>query len=248
MFKHLPNMLTILRMLLVPVILLIMYSFDVTESWILLWGAGSLFVIAIITDALDGYLSRKYNLVSDFGKFMDPIADKFLILSVLIGFLTTDSSSPNNILIFVLIMMIREFLVTVMRMFAANCRNNQLLTSISLFTLTTAATISLGFLNTDKNLFLMKISGSIIVLMLAISFILSSYFLSKAKGGVVLAANMWGKAKTVSQTIAIIIHFIFNTIKFPLVGHIALLIAAFITLISGIVYIKEYAKYIKRKN
>lgn len=103
-FKNLPNILTISRIIVIPIILVILvvtpfqelYSFTIfkgdslfeltstiTVNHIV---SGILFIFACITDWLDGYISRKYNLVSDFGKIWDPLADKILINSLFIVF------------------------------------------------------------------------------------------------------------------------------------------------------------------
>lgn len=79
---NLPNKLTILRVCTIPFFVLFMEVnvFDNADKYIAL----ALFVIASITDAMDGHIARKYNLVTNFGKFMDPLADKLLVCSSLI--------------------------------------------------------------------------------------------------------------------------------------------------------------------
>ncbi len=79
---NLPNKLTILRVIMVPFFVLFMLT-DIggaANKWISL----VLFVVASLTDLLDGKIARKYNLVTNFGKFMDPLADKLLVCSALI--------------------------------------------------------------------------------------------------------------------------------------------------------------------
>lgn len=79
---NLPNKLTILRMIMVPFFvffMLVPVAGDATK-----WIALVIFVVASLTDTLDGYLARRDNLVTDFGKFMDPLADKLLVCSALI--------------------------------------------------------------------------------------------------------------------------------------------------------------------
>ena len=132
---NLPNKLTLLRIALVPLVIaaiLIEFPFHFLV-------AGILFGIAAITDALDGKIARRDNLITDFGKFADPLADKILVISVLVCFVKLGlcSAVPLIIIIF------REFAVTSVRLVAS------------------------------------------------------------AKGKVI-AANMWGKVKTVSQIVAII--------------------------------------------
>lgn len=139
---NLPNRLTLLRIALVPVIIaviLIEFPFHFTV-------AGLLFGAAAITDAFDGKIARRDNLITDFGKFADPLADKILVISVLICFVKLGlcGTIPLIIIIF------REFTVTSVRLVAA----------------------------------------------------------SKGK---VIAANLWGKVKTVSQIVAIVAIFVMQT-------------------------------------
>ena len=80
---NLPNKLTVCRVILIPffVFFLLADPASVTFKWIAL----GIFVIASLTDMLDGKIARKYNLITDFGKFMDPLADKLLVCSAMIG-------------------------------------------------------------------------------------------------------------------------------------------------------------------
>ena len=73
-----PNILTIIRMALIPVFWMLMMVYNLNE-WAL-----TVFIIASLTDVLDGYIARKCNLITDFGKLFDPLADKLMVLSVLI--------------------------------------------------------------------------------------------------------------------------------------------------------------------
>ena len=77
---NLPNKLSIIRVALIPVIVILLYQQSDACRII----AGALFIIASLTDFLDGYIARKYNLVTNFGKFIDPVADKLLVLTTLI--------------------------------------------------------------------------------------------------------------------------------------------------------------------
>ena len=81
---NLPNKLTILRMIMVPFFVLFMLVpiGGPANKWIAL----AIFVVASLTDTLDGYIARRDNLITDFGKFMDPLADKLLVCSALICF------------------------------------------------------------------------------------------------------------------------------------------------------------------
>ena len=77
---NLPNKLSILRVLCIPLIVIVMLIPD--RDW--QWAALGLFVLASFTDFLDGHIARKYQLITDFGKFIDPVADKLLVLSTMI--------------------------------------------------------------------------------------------------------------------------------------------------------------------
>lgn len=77
---NLPNKLSVIRVALIPVIVILLYQASDACRII----AGALFIIASLTDFLDGYIARKHNLVTNFGKFIDPVADKLLVLTTLI--------------------------------------------------------------------------------------------------------------------------------------------------------------------
>lgn len=115
---NLPNKLTMFRILLIPFILITLL-FDInldmeTKRYI----AVSIFIIASLTDALDGYIARKYNLITNFGKLMDPLADKLLVISTMLAVTTLDDAIiPLNIIV-VIIIIAREFIVTGFRMIA----------------------------------------------------------------------------------------------------------------------------------
>lgn len=143
---NLPNKLTVARAVLVPVFMVFAtlcnfgnYKFNPTMCLL----AGIVFAIASLTDFLDGYLARKYHLVTDFGKFMDPLADKMLTTAALI-YMVVDGVCHPAVLCLV---MFREFAVAGVRMIAA-------------------------------------------------------------ESGTVIAANMWGKVKTVLQMLTIIFYYL----------------------------------------
>ena len=75
---NLPNKLTLLRIILIPVFMVVLYWGFPGATWVAL----AIFIIASLTDMLDGKIARKYNLVTDFGKFADPLADKMLVTAV----------------------------------------------------------------------------------------------------------------------------------------------------------------------
>lgn len=108
---NLPNKLTVLRMALIPVFLVFMLT-ELPHNF--LWAA-IIFAAASFTDYLDGHIARKYNLVTDFGKFMDPLADKLLVMSAMICFVQEDWASS----VAVIVILAREFLVTSVRLIAA---------------------------------------------------------------------------------------------------------------------------------
>lgn len=110
---NLPNKLTVIRMVMVPIFVWAMLSTDVAFHYV--W-ALALFAAASFTDYLDGFIARKYNLVTNFGKFMDPLADKILVMSALICFIPAFDLSP----VVVIIVMAREFVVTSLRLIAAS--------------------------------------------------------------------------------------------------------------------------------
>ncbi|MBP3217174.1 MAG: CDP-diacylglycerol--glycerol-3-phosphate 3-phosphatidyltransferase [Lachnospiraceae bacterium] len=110
---NLPNKLTVMRVLLIPFFVIFML-WDVTgeaDKWIAL----AIFIAASLTDLLDGKIARKYNLVTNFGKFMDPLADKLLVCSALIC-LVALARIPAWI---VIIIVAREFTISGFRLIAA---------------------------------------------------------------------------------------------------------------------------------
>lgn len=108
---NLPNKLTVLRVCMIPVFLLFFYMpVPLQYIWALL-----IFAAASLTDMLDGRIARKYNLITDFGKFMDPLADKLLVVSAIICLMGVGFVSP----LVVIVIVSREFLVTSLRLVAA---------------------------------------------------------------------------------------------------------------------------------
>lgn len=115
---NLPNKLTIFRIILVPIMVLVPYL-GITEEWmgipISLLIIDAIFIIASITDKLDGYLARKNNQITTFGKFLDPIADKILVLAAMV-ILVEIGKLPSWIPIIILF---REFVVSGYRLLAS---------------------------------------------------------------------------------------------------------------------------------
>ena len=185
---NLANKLTVFRILLVPVIMII----PIIDS---LWGISGeflgistafwimnvIFIIASITDKLDGYIARSRNQVTTFGKFLDPLADKILVISALV-ILVEYTKIPSWIPIIVLA---REFIVSGYRLLAVE------------------------------------------------------------KGGVVIAASIWGKLKTVTQMVAIIACFLdpfkFGEFASPIniISTVMLVVSVIATIFSGIDYMKN---------
>ena len=134
---NLPNKLTILRVIMIPFFLVALLVDGIPAGK---WVALAIFIIASFTDMLDGKIARKYNLITNFGKFMDPLADKLLVSAALI------------------------------------------------------ALIPLG-----------KIPAWIVIVIISREFIISGFRLIASDNGVVIAASYWGKIKTVTQMVMIVL-------------------------------------------
>ena len=133
----LPNKLTILRVIMIPFFLVALLVDGIPAGK---WVALAIFIIASFTDMLDGKIARKYNLITNFGKFMDPLADKLLVSAALI------------------------------------------------------ALIPLG-----------KIPAWIVIVIISREFIISGFRLIASDNGIVIAASYWGKIKTVTQMVMIVL-------------------------------------------
>lgn len=125
---NLPNRLTMLRVFMIPVFIVLMMLSPVL-SWTR-YAAAGVFILACLTDLLDGKIARKYDLVTDFGKFMDPLADKLLVVSALITLVflrifTEEQhlfhAETENIIFTVVVLLIvaREFIISGFRLVAA---------------------------------------------------------------------------------------------------------------------------------
>lgn len=110
---NLPNKITIFRVCMIPVFLIFMLVPNIPYGNYI---AVAVFAIACLSDALDGYLARKHNLVTNFGKFMDPLADKLLVCSALICFVEL-SYMPAWI---VIVIIAREFIISGFRLIASD--------------------------------------------------------------------------------------------------------------------------------
>ena len=191
---NLPNKLTLTRILLVPVFMIfVSLGQYITPSYNPRYYliAGLIFAVASFTDFLDGHLARKWNMVTDFGKFADPLADKLLTTVAFIYMMRDGVCSP----VVLCIILAREFAVSGLRMVAAG-----------------------------------------------------------AKDGKVIAANMWGKVKTVLQMLSIIFYFFgtalsyrgtVDSVSIVVVVSIALCwVVAAVTAISGIKYLWDNRSFI----
>ena len=191
---NLPNKLTLTRILLVPVFMIFASltglsgiadgSFQPMYYLI----AGIVFAAASFTDFLDGHLARKWNIVTDFGKFADPLADKLLTTTAFLYMMHDGVCSP----VVLVIILAREFAVSGLRMVAAS-----------------------------------------------------------APGGKVIAANMWGKVKTVLQMLVIILYYVLAAFApADAIGAVSLIsmglcwLVAAVTLISGAKYLWDNRSFI----
>ena len=108
---NLPNILTLLRIVMIPAFVWAFFS-EGTSDWVTFL----IFILAAVTDTLDGAIARKQNIVTDFGKLMDPLADKLMVMSAFICFTAAGMLHP----VITIIIMAREFLVTGLRGLASS--------------------------------------------------------------------------------------------------------------------------------
>ena len=170
-----PNKLTIARMIIVPFLVIFLLTG---------WGGEAnryisltLFVVASVTDWFDGYLARKNNLVTNFGKFMDPLADKLLVCSAMICMID-----------------------------------------------------------------LKRLPAWFVIIIIAREFIISGFRLIAAENGIVIAANYWGKFKTASQMIMIILLMLDFGGVFAVLTQIFIWLSVALTIISLLTYIMQNRK------
>ncbi len=110
--KNIANMLTMARILLLPVIILLLFVHADWASWSVL----VLYILGALTDWLDGWVARKYNQISAFGTFLDPISDKIFVVTILLMLIATDRIEDLMVLP-VIIILVREFVVAGIREF-----------------------------------------------------------------------------------------------------------------------------------
>lgn len=170
-----PNKLTVARMILVPFLVVFMLTGWGGEAnrWICL----AIFVVASVTDWFDGHLARKYNLITNFGKFMDPLADKLLVCSAMICMIELD-----------------------------------------------------------------RLPAWVVIIIIGREFIISGFRLIAAENGVVIAANYWGKFKTVSQMIMIILLIVDFGGVFAILTEVFIWLSVALTVISLLTYIMQNRK------
>ncbi len=110
---NLPNKLTMFRVILIPFfVVFLLVDITSADKWIAL----AIFIIASLTDLLDGKIARKYNLVTNFGKFMDPLADKLLVCSALICLVSLEKISAWMVIVIIA----REFIISGFRLVASD--------------------------------------------------------------------------------------------------------------------------------
>jgi len=169
---NLANKITLLRIALVPIVTMFLYfDFPYNDFF-----AAGLFILAASTDSMDGYIARKRNEITQFGKFIDPLADKLLVLASLV------------------------------------------------------VLVEIG-----------RLSAWIAILIISREVVITGFRAIAASSGVVIAAGIWGKIKTVFQIVAIVAlminNFPFSLISFPF-DTVATYLALLITIYSGYDYIK----------
>lgn len=177
MYMTTANKLTILRVVMIPIMIVFIYMdglesqtgfFDMTVSRLIIT---ILFMIASFTDLLDGYIARKYNQITTFGKFLDPIADKVLVM---VAFLYLMIEVPNLVPLWaVMIVIVREFAVTGIRLLAVEKGN---VIAASPYGKIKTATTMLALTLLLFNGFLLPIIISEIIFYLAIFFTVLSGF------------------------------------------------------------------------
>ena len=178
---NLPNKLTIFRVILiVPFIILLLggqAGWFGDNTFVTDMIALAIFIIASLTDLIDGKIARKYNLITDFGKFMDPLADKLLVCSAMIALIEMN-----------------------------------------------------------------RIPSWVVIIIIAREFIISGFRLIAAENGIVIAANYWGKFKTVSQMIMIILLMLDFGGVFAVLTQIFIWLSVALTIISLLTYIMQNRK------
>lgn len=188
---NLPNKLTVLRIILTPVFMFLMLASFKWHYFLAL----VVFAVAAFTDMLDGKIARKYNLVTSFGKFLDPLADKMLTTAAFLGFIAHNIGWQITWVVF--IVLFREFLISSLRLIVVSSAGNK-----------------------------------------------------------VIAANIWGKLKTVTQIAAIVLGIAFEQVKewfnlssgiisaLDILFNIVLWASTILCVISGVIYLFENKEFV----
>ncbi|MBE6789535.1 MAG: CDP-diacylglycerol--glycerol-3-phosphate 3-phosphatidyltransferase [Ruminococcaceae bacterium] len=184
-----PNKLTVFRAAMVPAFLAVLLIESIPAHFLL---AGLVFGGLSLTDMIDGKMARKRGLITNFGKFLDPLADKVLVISALVGMTVLKTQSKAELicwLIGIIIILAREFMVSALRMVCVEQGN-------------------------------------------------------------VIAANIWGKVKTVTQMTAILVILAIEQLLewFPvipselrIIGDVCYAVSVVATVVSGVIYLKQNA-------
>ena len=143
--KNIPNLLTILRIVLIPTIIICIEIGSEKYFWIALF----LYVTACFSDFFDGYLARKFDIESNFGRFLDPIADKILVVSVIV-ILIANSLIKGVFVYPALVIILREIIVSGLRDFFLHSSKTLLVTNLAKWK-TLIQMSSLGFLIVQNN-------------------------------------------------------------------------------------------------
>ena len=120
---NIPNKLTLLRILMVPVFLVLMVAVDFGSDTTSRIVCAAVYILTCLTDTLDGIIARKYDLITNFGKFLDPLADKFIVFAALLGILVKYDYIKKYFIWAAAIVMFRELAVTSMRLIVAGKSN-----------------------------------------------------------------------------------------------------------------------------
>ncbi|MBQ7670690.1 MAG: CDP-diacylglycerol--glycerol-3-phosphate 3-phosphatidyltransferase [Clostridia bacterium] len=120
---NIPNKLTLFRIAAVPVFLVVMVAIDFKSDTLSRIICASLYLLVCLTDTLDGYIARKYHMITNFGKFLDPLADKFIVFAALLGILVKYPELNKVFIWAAAIVMFRELAVTSMRLIVAGRSN-----------------------------------------------------------------------------------------------------------------------------
>ena len=112
--NNIANILTVTRLALLPFIIALLYAHSAWAAWTVL----VLYIIGALTDWLDGWVARRYDQISDFGKFMDPVSDKIFVVTLLMMLVATHRIE-HFLVLAVIIILVREFLVSGIREFLA---------------------------------------------------------------------------------------------------------------------------------